>query len=215
MRGADGTARLWNLQGNELTRLNGHQGPIFQVAFSPDGNLIATSGADGTARLWDLSGHQLALMEGHQGSVWHVAFSPDGDLIATSGEDGTARLWDPSGQQLAVLEGHQGGVTQVAFSPDGDQIATSGGDGTTRIWALNGQQIAQFEGTGDFNADWTQIAVALPPDRMRENGVVKLWPVYTLDRIDDLLAAACHRLRPYLTHNPDLSDEDRALCEGR
>lgn len=55
----------------------------------------------------------------------------------------------------------------------------------------------------------------LPPDRMRENGVVKLWPVYTLDRIDELLAAACQRLRPYLAHNPDISDADRALCAGR
>jgi len=53
------------------------------------------------------------------------------------------------------------------------------------------------------------------PDRLRENGVVKLWPVYTLDRIDELLAAACQRLRPYLAHTPDISDADRVLCAGR
>ena len=79
----------------------------------------------------------------------------------------------------------------------------------------SGQQIAQFEDTGTFNQDWTMVAVTLRPDRMREDSVVKLWPVYTLDRIDDLLAAACQRLRPYLTHNPDLTNEDRGLCEGR
>ena len=100
----------------------------------------------------------------------------------------------------------------MVFSPDGTQIATSGADGTSRIWALNGQQIAQYEGYGILRDDWKYIAVALQPDRLRDNGVVRLWPVYTLDRIDELLAAACQRLTPYLANNPDISNEDRALC---
>ncbi|MEO0536016.1 MAG: hypothetical protein AAF215_19335, partial [Cyanobacteria bacterium P01_A01_bin.123] len=65
--GEDGTARLWDLDGNQLALMEGHQGRVEQVLFSPDGRQIATSGADGTARLWDLDGNQLALMEGHQG----------------------------------------------------------------------------------------------------------------------------------------------------
>jgi hypothetical protein len=41
---------------------------------------------------------------------------------------------------------------------------------------------------------------------------VQLWPVYTLDRLEDLLAAACQRLTSYLAQNPNRTDADRALC---
>jgi WD40 repeat protein len=173
--GEDGTARLWDLQGNQLARLEGHQGQVYQVVFSPDGTQIATSGYDGTARLWDLQGNQLALLEGHQGGVYQVVFSPDGSQIATSGGDSTTRLWDLQGNQLALLEGHQGGVYQVVFSPDGSQIATSGGDGTTRLWDLQGNQLALLEGHQGpvdqvvFSPDGSQIATS------GYDGTARLW----------------------------------------
>ncbi|MEO0348638.1 MAG: hypothetical protein AAF282_01155, partial [Cyanobacteria bacterium P01_A01_bin.15] len=81
---------------------------VWQVAFSPTGDQLATSGADGTARLWDLNGNEIAQFEGHQGPVLQVAFSPTGDQLATSGEDGTARLWDLAGNQVAEFEGSHG-----------------------------------------------------------------------------------------------------------
>ncbi len=118
-----------------------------------------------------------------------MVFSPDGSQIATSGADGTARLWDLAGNQVARLEGHQGSVWQVVFSPDGSQIATSGADGTARLWDLAGNQITQYEGYGTLRDDWQYIAVAVPPDHLNPNGVVKLWPVYTLNRIDRRLPA--------------------------
>ncbi len=84
--------------GQERNRLEGHQGIVLRVVFSPDGKQIATSGDDGTARLWDTSGKPITTLKGHKGSVWSVVFSPDGKKIATSGEDGTARLWDTHGK---------------------------------------------------------------------------------------------------------------------
>ncbi len=88
----DGTAKLWNLEGNRLQTLD-HEGPVYSARFSPDGRLIVTASADGTARLWDLEGNLLADLNRHGGEVYSAVFSPDGRYICTGCEDGSARLW--------------------------------------------------------------------------------------------------------------------------
>ena len=63
------------------------------MAFSPDGQRIATASFDSTACLWDAnSGKLLLSLDGHKDSLKSVAFSPDGQRIATASIDNTARL---------------------------------------------------------------------------------------------------------------------------
>lgn len=160
--GADGTARLWDVNvGRELRILAGHRGPVTSVAFAPDGRTAATAGVDGTARLWELAtGKELHRFEGHVGRVNAVAFTPDAKSVVTAGDDKTVRIWDLStGSEVRRLD-HVEEVRAAAVSPDARLIAAGCAGGTTYLWdARTGREVRRYIGHKD-----AVVAVAFAPD---------------------------------------------------
>lgn len=67
-----------------LHTLRGHDRKIRRLAWSPDGELLASPSSDATIRLWNTSNGQLVRpLVGHQGTVYCVAWSPGGELLAS------------------------------------------------------------------------------------------------------------------------------------
>lgn len=112
---------------------------ISSLAFTSDGQVLASAELNGTLRLWDLeSADEAATLVGHTDTVWNVAISPDSRTMASASSDSTVRLWDipaavsedvPLAKPTTVLRGHTGSVHALAFSPDSLLLATGAGTG--------------------------------------------------------------------------------------
>ncbi|HRO30627.1 MULTISPECIES: TIR domain-containing protein [Micrococcaceae] len=158
--------------------------PVRDVAYAPDGRLVASGDDGGAVRLWDAGTGQPAgePLLGHAGVVRAVAFSPDGRRLASAGDDGTVRLWDTgTGQPVGgPLTGHGQPVRAVAFSPDGRRLASGGADGSVRLWdAGSARPLGEpMIGQGPVNA----VAIS-PAGRLiatgGDDGAVRLWNAST------------------------------------
>lgn len=136
--GMDKVIRLWDVAGKQQrSALGGHGGLVTSVAFSPDGQSLASSshdfGRDGEVRLWDIPAgkERLTLVKGSPDPFGTVTFSPDSKTLAAvslslagRGGQGEVRLWDvETGKEIASLK-HNGSVVGIGFAPDGESLAT-------------------------------------------------------------------------------------------
>jgi molybdate-binding protein len=148
----------------ESNRLSNFSKGVHGVAFSPDGQLIATASLDGAVKLWKSDGTELQTLLGHTDRAWGVAFSPDNSLLASSSADGTVKLWQLERRAgtrallLRTLKNHEWGVNRVVFSPDGQLIASVGLDGKINLWKRDGTLLKTFKESQAL------YAIAFSPD---------------------------------------------------
>ncbi len=157
---ADKTLKLWQVvkQPQERDQTDGpealrtfkeHPAFVHCVAFSPDGQTIASGSAAKTVHLWkNEDASQLHSLEAHESSVYAVVFSPDGKTLASSGLDTQIKLLNVAdAKEIQKLSGHQEGVLALSFSDDGKFLYSGSTDRTVRKWnASDGQQVAVYEG---------------------------------------------------------------------
>jgi WD40 repeat protein len=155
---ADGTARLWDVRGNEIARVVGEARDFSAVTFSPDGTLFATA-SGGTARVWRTSRPELPRIPFGGNAMVGATFSPDGKYFGAVDSDDAAAVWELSGRSEATRLPHGGAIYSVTFSPDSRLVATAGADRVVRVWdRASGRAISQA--AHDDAVD----AVAFSPD---------------------------------------------------
>src|SRR5919202_1946227 len=137
--GIDNEIWLWHVaDSRQLLSFKGHISWVHSVAFSPNGQILASGSNDQTVRLWDVNtGQCLNLLLGHTNRLLSVFFTPDGQTLISSGEDSYVRLWRVhTGECLRILEIHINWVLSVALSPDGQTLATGSDGKTVKFWDI-------------------------------------------------------------------------------
>ncbi len=214
--GYDRHVRFWNLKGEQLRIIpNAHFEGIYRLCFSPDGEIVATASWDRTVRLWSVdNGELLKTLSGHSNWLYGLHFSPDGQMLASASLDRTVKLWSIKNGLIRTLTGHSNGVHDVCFSPDGKLIASAAFDNTVRLWSIDGTLLKTLTGHNggvygvSFSYPGGQIIASASWD-----GSIKLWSTEVLD-FDGLVIRGCSMLQNYLKTNPNISQQDRNLCDG-
>lgn len=164
---------------------------IHAVAFSKDGQFLASASKDETVKIWDTTSKiQYASLQ-HQNSVYAIAFSPQDSTLASGSSKGYVEFWDvDSKKRLDIFKPKDfSSVNSIAFNFNGSILAVGGdGDWTEgkhlEIWDVNSKKVIHFlVGHSD-----PVNSVAFSPNGQllasgSKDGSVKLWNVNSGEEI--------------------------------
>jgi WD40 repeat protein len=192
----DGTIDIWKLdrQGETFTgeleqTIAGHLGPVYAIAISPDGLVLASGSEDNTIKIWAIeTGDLLHTLTHHRGPVRAVAISPDGQTLISGAGDATIKIWDlETGALQYTLMDHNRLVRGLAISPDGKTLASASWDRTLKIWDL---ETGELQNTLIGHTDLV-VSVAISPDGSTlvsgsDDDTIKIWDLATGEKLATL-----------------------------
>lgn len=159
----------------EVNRLSSHVDVVNDVAFSPDGSMLATVSPDHRLKLWRTDGTLVRTVDASADDIYAVDFSGDGQRVAIATGGSAVELWTVAGERVRSLEGHGATVWFVTYGPKGELIASASQDGTARLWSADGELLQVFQGHegpvygADISPDQQLFATA------STDGTAKIW----------------------------------------
>jgi hypothetical protein len=137
--------------GSLLFKMKKHTDWITTVAFSPNGQWLASADRNGGLVIWDAdNGLEIHTLSGHKAAVTALSWRPDSKLLASSSEDGTAKTWEMNdGKQVKSWNAHKDGTLSIDYTHDG-RLVTCGRDNQVIAWSADGAKLKSFELTSEL-----------------------------------------------------------------
>ena len=181
------------------------------IAFSPDGQYIASAHSDSTIHFWYMGRTYIDALKGHTNVVSSIAFFRDSPTLVSGSYDGTVRLWDlNSRSNLETFIGHTDRVYSVAVSPDESIIASGSDDNTINLWDIDTGQ-ARFIQTNHTNGvhqlTFSGDGKTLISCGNWEDPIIQIWDVTTAELVTNITAHS-------KGGNVDFSPDGRTLISG-
>jgi WD40 repeat protein len=126
------------LKGGEPLQVYKANTPLYTIAVSPNGILLAAAGKKGTLLIFDIkSGKVRHRLKGHRGSsIWTIVFHPQGEWLASAGDDKRILFWSlKTGKKIMEWQAPDE-VNALAVSPDGRYFASGGKDKNVTLWEI-------------------------------------------------------------------------------
>lgn len=184
---ADFKIRIWSQDGIlKQTLEDGHENSVFDVSFSPNGQMLASASADKSVKVWNLAENKFTnTFKNDKGKAYlSVAFSPDNQTLVAGDVDGNIYFWHPTdagGQPIKPFKAHDSRVWGLAFSPDGQILASASSDNTIKLWSRDGKPLTRDGKSLTLKRHTSEVlGISFSPDGQTlasgsEDGTVKLW----------------------------------------
>ncbi|ERN04440.1 hypothetical protein AMTR_s00133p00094810 [Amborella trichopoda] len=147
--GGDDKGYIWKIgQADWSFELQGHKESVSTLAFSVDGELLASGSFDGIVQVWDVSSYSLKCVLDAGESIEWIKWHPKGHVILAGSDESNVWMWNADKHALLnMFSGHGGPVTCGDFTPDGKTICTGSDDASLRIWnPKTGEKVHVIEG---------------------------------------------------------------------
>jgi WD40 repeat protein len=168
--------RLLSREGKEVILQEDRGDNLMTLAFSPNGQLIASGGWSGHLYIWKTDGTIVKYQQIRPISLNAIDFSPNSEMLATGHNDGIIRLWNQNGEQVGeAIEAHKDAIWGVSFNPDGETLASVSTDTTVKIWKTDGTLLTTLNGHKDIvrAVCWSSNGQILAS--ASDEGTVRLW----------------------------------------